>query len=99
MRPALAVAPLAQCFRIMRSDLRALPSGTVLIAHVLAVGAVLDEPLPMAVVAAPSELRVKTFDRLGLDATDREPADRRPDVLLDLSDVVSCNCSDFISLI
>jgi hypothetical protein len=53
----------------------------------LAVGAVLDVLLAAAVVAAAPQLRVQPVDRLGLDPAKLQPADRRPDVILDLADV------------
>jgi len=54
---------------------------------VLSFGAMLDELLPAAVVTAPAELRVERLEHLRLHPADSRPADRRPNVLLDLPGV------------
>lgn len=59
----------------------------MLVTQVLLVGSVLHVRTPVAVVAAPTELRVETLDVLGLDSSDLLLAQHRPNVLVNLPHV------------
>lgn len=87
-RAAGPPAPLAVCGRILEHDLGALAPSVVLIANVLPCGPVCDERTSPAVITASTETGVQRVDRLGIQACDRKLTDSRPDVLLDLADVV-----------
>src|SRR6185503_19888355 len=83
MLPAGTLAPLEVGGRVPERDLSTGAPCAVLVADMLAVGAVLN----LLLAAAAPHLRVQPVDRLGLDPANLQPADRRSDVLLDLADV------------
>ena len=85
MRAAGAIAPLTLRGGVAGAELRALPPSAVLVAGMLAVGAVLYVAPAAAVITTAAELAVEPFDGLSLDSAGRKATKRRADVFLDLS--------------